>query len=142
MAKTGLQVNWDAVRFTPTGGTAIPIKRITNIAVGNRPENIRFKGDVAVHDQVIVNVNNAQSMTITSGDVATVMGLPINAVGVLTATHKDARGQSGGDIVYELDCFCGGGESSGAHAQFGTGTATFEGFSTDGVTSPLAFTLE
>lgn len=140
MAATGLQVNWDDVSFTPTSGSAIPITRVTNISVGNRAENIRFKADMANHDQVIVNVNNTQSVTITSGDVATLMGLPVNTTGVLTMTHKDARGQTGGDIIYELDCICGGSESSGAHAQFGTGTATFEGFSGDGVTNPLAFT--
>lgn len=142
MAATGLQVNWINVSFTPDGGAAIPIKRVTNISFGNRPENIKFKGDDARYDQVIVNVNNTQSASVASGDIATLMSLPVNTVGVLTATHVDARGATGGDIVYELDCICGGSEGGGAHAQFGTASATFEGFTGDGVTNPLAFTRE
>lgn len=140
MAATKLQVNWTDVSFTPTSGAAIPITRVTNIALSNRPENIRFKGDDARYDQVIVNVNSSQTATVTSGDVATLMGLPVNTTGVFAATHLDARGEAGGDILYELDCICSGAESSGAHAQFGSGTASFEGFSADGVTNPLAFT--
>lgn len=142
MAATGLQVNWDDVSFTPASGSPIAIKRITNVAISNRAENIRFKGDVARYDQVIVNVNNTQSVTITSGDTATLQSIPVNTVGVLAATHKDALGATGGDIVYELDCICGGSEAGGQHGGFSSGTATFEGFSGDGVTNPLAFTRE
>lgn len=140
MAATGLQVNWSNVAFTPAAGVALPIDRVTQVAVANRPENIRFKGDAATYDQVIVNVNNTPSVTVTSGNIGALLALPVNTTGTWTGTHLDARGETGGDIVYEMDCLCAGVETTGAHGAFGSGTATFEGFSSDGVTSPLAFT--
>ncbi|WP_165251173.1 hypothetical protein [Paludisphaera soli] len=135
MPATGLQVNWVDVAF---GTTAID--RVTNIAFGMNATNIGFKGDAAVYEQVVVNVDNSPTATVTSGNAGLLMGLPVNAAGVFTATHKDALGETGGDIVYEMDSILISVETSGAHAQFGSATGSLKGVSPDGVTNPLSFT--
>ena len=135
MAATGLQVNWKNVSFEGT-----VIDRVTNVSIATNPQNIKFKGDDARYAQVIVNVNNEPSISVTSGNVGVIMGLPLNGAGTVQATHKDARGQAGGDVVYSMDCIITDLSSSGAHAAFGTASALFEGVSADGITSPIAFT--
>ena len=58
-----------------------------------------------------------------------------------TATHKDAKLASGGDIVYTCaNAVAGGAQTSGSHAAFGTSTLTFKPYAPDGQTNPISFT--
>ena len=58
-----------------------------------------------------------------------------------SATHKDAKGATGGDILYVMaNAVAENVETSGSHAEFGYTTQQLLAFSSDGTTNPLSFT--
>jgi hypothetical protein len=134
-------MNWDAVGFTATGGSLIPITRVSSIKIdrGGNPEY--FKGDMAVYPQVAAVPDRMRSVTVTSGDLAKIVGLVQGAVGVLTFTLPDAINgvaATGGGVVYTLSpCIIATDSGDGTHAKFASGSVTFVGYVLDGTTDPL-----
>lgn len=135
MAATGLNLNWADVKF----GT-IPIPRVTGVQISDNAQNLPFSGDTDLYPSVIAHMGSNVTMTVATGDSAAVMGLPSGAVQVATATHKDALGATGGDIIYAMSSMVGQRSAGGQHAQFGAASVEFNGVSPDGVTNPLSFT--
>ena len=84
---------------------------------------------------------NKPTASITSGDIATLMGIASGTVASLTATHKDAAKAVGGDILYTLaNAVAENVTGNGPFSQYGSATITFRAFSNDGSTNPLSFT--
>lgn len=141
MAATGVQLNWTAVGFTPSGGSLTPITRVTNVDFTPGGSLIAFSGDNNRFPTVIANAMNAPRCTITTANIGLILGIAPGTVGTVGATHKDAIGGSNGDIVYVLsNAVVENTSGSGPHGQFGSGTISFQAFSSDGTTNPLAFT--
>lgn len=136
MAATNLQMNWDAV----THG-AVSIKRVQSVSFDMGGNNQGYAADVDQYNSVVVNTMNQPTATVVSGDPATLMGIAPGTDAAFSATHLDAKGATGGNIVYVLaNAVSNGGQTSGDHAAFGTATMTFMGYAPDGVTNPLSFT--
>lgn len=141
MAATGLQVNWTAASFTPSGGSLSACGSLISCNVSNGGSLIEFSGSNDRGPRVIVNDYNQPTIQLTTGDEAWVLGLSSGTVGAFTITHKDAKLGSNGDIVLVLSpCVVDVGGAQGEHRQFGRGTIAFRGQFSDGQTHPLSFT--
>jgi hypothetical protein len=136
MSATRAQINWASVTF---GSTAIT--RITAGGFGQGGKLIRFKGDTDVYSTVIANVTNEPSATFMTADVGTMMGIAPGTTNTLTATLNDAKGATGGAVVFAMiNAVFENADTKAQHAQFGTVTGTWQAFSSDGLTNPLSFT--
>jgi len=136
MAATKLQLNWTSVSWNST-----TITNVTHVAFSKGGEVQSFAGDTSVYPTVIANTMNRPRCTITSGDIAALMGFSAGTAATLNATHNDALKATGGAIVYVLsNAVLVNVDANGPFSQFGNATATFQAYSTDGTTNPLAFT--
>jgi hypothetical protein len=136
MAATKLQSNWTAVSF----GTA-PISRVTQVSFTQGGSLTTYAADGDHFPTVIVNTMSKPRATVTSGDAAALMAIAPGETGTFSATHKDAKGEVGGDILYVLaNAVAENAETSGSHGEFGTAKLSLMAYSSDGVTNPLSFT--
>jgi hypothetical protein len=136
MSATRAQINWASVTF---GSTAIT--RITTGGFGHGGKLLRFKGDTDMYSTVIANVTNEPSATFTTADVGTMMGIAPGTTNTLSATLNDAKGATGGAVVFTMiNAVFENADTTAQHAQFGTVTGTWQAFSSDGATNPLSFT--
>ena len=95
MSATALQLNWSSVEFAST-----PLTRVTAIMFDQGGELIEFAGDNDRYPVVIANPMNRPRCSITSADVATLMGIAPGTSGTITATQVDALEATGGSIVW------------------------------------------
>lgn len=136
MAATKLQANWTGVAHASQA-----ITKVTAVTFSQGGSLQQFAGDTDKYDTVIVNLMNKPTASITSGDIATLMGIAPGTTGILTATHKDAKLATSGDIVYSLaNAVAENATANGPFGNFGSATLTFRSFSNDGTTNPLSFT--
>lgn len=136
MSPTKAQINWASVTF---GSTAI--SRITTGGFGQGGKLLRFKGDTDMYSTVIANVNNEPHATFATADVGTMMGITPGTSNTLTATLNDAKGATGGAVVFTMiNAVFENADTTAQHGQFGSVTGTWQAFSSDGVTNPLSFT--
>lgn len=136
MAATKLQANWTAVSF----GSA-PITRVSHVSFTQGGTLSTYSGDGDHFPTVIANLMSKPRATVTSADAAAIMAISPGETASFSATHKDAKGEAGGDILYVLaNAVAENSETSGAHGQFGSATLSLLAFSSDGVTNPLSFT--
>jgi hypothetical protein len=134
MSATALQLNWSSVEFASTN-----ITRVTSVMFGQGGELIEFSGDNARYPQVIANNISRPKCLITSGDVATLMGIAPGTSGTITATQLDALGATGGAINWQLSTAVHENtDDTGQWGQFATATATFRSYASDGATNPLS----
>jgi hypothetical protein len=136
MSATKAQINWTAVEFN-----SIAITRVTNASIGQGGQLIKFKGDTDLYPTIIANVENEPHASITTADVGTMMGFTPGTAAMLTATLNDAKGATGGAVVFTLtNAVFENADTQAQHAQFGSVTGTWQCYSTDGATNPLSFT--
>lgn len=136
MSATALQLNWSNVEFAST-----QLQRVTSIMFDQGGELIEFAGDNDRYPVVIANPMNKPRCSITSADVATLMGIAPGTSGSIVATQVDALEATGGSIVWTLaNAVHENTQDTGAFGQFATATATFRAYSSDGTTNPLSFT--
>ncbi|MDR3621609.1 MAG: hypothetical protein P4L85_19820 [Paludisphaera borealis] len=136
MAATKLQANWTAVSFGST-----PISRVSQVSFTQGGSLAAYSADGDHFPTVVVNLMNKPRAAVTSADTAALMAIAPGTTASFSATHKDAKGETGGDILYVLaNAVAENAETSGAHGQFGSATLSLLAFSTDGTTNPLSFT--
>lgn len=136
MAATKLQANWTAVSFGTTS-----IHRVSQATFTQGGSLAAYSADGDRFPTVVVNTLSKPRATVTSGDAAALMAIAPGTEGTFSATHKDARGEVGGDILYVLsNAVAENAETSGSHGQFGSATLSLLAFSSDGITNPLSFT--
>jgi hypothetical protein len=136
MSATALQLNWNSVEFAST-----PLTRVTSITFDQGGELIEFAGDNDRYPVVIANPMNRPRCSITSADVATLMGITPGTSGTIAATQVDALQATGGSVVLTLaNAVHESTRDTGQFGQFATATASFRAYSSDGVTNPLSFT--
>jgi hypothetical protein len=71
--------------------------------------------------------------------VGTIMGIVPGTTNTLTATLSDAKGQVGGAVVFTMsNAVFENADTQAQHAQFGTVIGTWQAYSSDGTTNPLA----
>jgi hypothetical protein len=136
MAATKLQANWSAVALGTT-----TITRVSQVSFSQGGSLASYSADGDHYPTVVVNVMNKPRATVVSADTATLMGFAPGTTATLSATHKDAKRSTGGDILYVMaNAVVENVETSGSHGQFGSATMSLMAYSSDGTTSPLSFT--
>ena len=141
MAITKAQLNWTSVSFTPANGSLTSITRVTAAMFGQGGQLITFKGDTDAYPTIIAAPTTAPHCSITTADVGTMMGFTPGTGGAIAATLEDAKGATGGAVVFALaNAVFENADTQAQHAQFGTVTGTWQAYSTDGSTNPLSFT--
>jgi hypothetical protein len=141
MSATKAQLNWTSVSFTPTGGSATAITRVTAGTFGQGGQLVKFKGDTDLYPTVIAAPTTEPHASFTTADVGTMMGFAPGTTGALAATLNDAKGAVGGAVVFALaNAVFENADTSGRHGQFASVIGTWQAFSSDGVTNPLSFT--
>ncbi len=136
MSATKAQINWTGVEFAST-----VITRVTSAMFGQGSSLIKFKGDTDLYPTIIANVDNEPHASITTADVGTLMGITPGTTATLSATLNDAKGASGGAVVFALaNAVFENADTQGQHAHFATVTGTWRAYSSDGSTNPLSFT--
>ena len=136
MAATGLQANWDLVKFNN-----VQIKRVTQVQVSQGGSVDTFFGDFDHFPTVAVAFKSTPRVTLVSGDIAALNGFTVGQQATFTAKHLDAQAASGGAIVWTLaNATIENVDGSGSHGTFGSGNMSMIGVSSDGTTNPLSFT--
>ncbi len=136
MAATRLQANWTAVSLGTTS-----ITRVSQVTFSQGGSLASYSADGDHYPTVVVNLMNKPRASVTSADTATLMGIAPGTNASFSATHKDAAGATGGDILYVMaNAVCENVQTSGSHNEFGTATLQLVAFSSDGKTNPLSFT--
>ena len=136
MAATKLQSNWTAVSFGSTS-----ISRVTQVSFTQGGTLNAYAADGDHFPTVVVNTLSKPRASVTSGDAAAIMAISPGTTAAFSATHKDAKGEVGGDILYVLaNAVAENSETSGSHGEFGTATLSLMAYSSDGTTNPLSFT--
>lgn len=142
---TGLWKNTVNVGFTPTGGTRSVLNRITKSDIDGGIENVKFAGDGDAYNTFNGNVMQDPSVTFAGGNISGILASIAGAVGSLDWTWPDAQngiGVGSGAIHWVLsNAVVSAKSASNTHAAIATGSITFDAFSTDGTTNPLAFTI-
>lgn len=136
MAGTNRQLNWTDVSLGATALTGI-----TNISFDQGGKIQTLSADDDRFTTLAVQVMSQPTVKVDSVDPASIMGIASGAVGDFTATHKDAKGVTGGDILYVLaGAVAETATTAGAHQAFGTASLSLISVSNDGQTNPLSFT--
>jgi hypothetical protein len=136
MAASRAQINWASVEFGTT-----TITRISTGSFGYGGTLAKWKGDTDRFPTVIANVDNDPHASFTSGDVGIMMNFTPGQTGSLSAVMNDALGVTSGNVTFVLNpAVFENADGQDQHAQFGTATGTWQGYSTDGVTNPLVVT--
>ena len=140
---TKRNLNWTAVTFTPTAGSALTLTGVTQIQAPMGGEILKFEGDNDLYPSLKVSAGGDPKMVITTADQVDLVSLPIGTVGAFTATHRDAvNGTGAGVCVYAIaNAIVEDNTLGGSHKQFGMGQITIGGWSADGVTNPVAITV-
>lgn len=148
MAGTRRQFNWQAVSYTPAGGTLVAITGVTSIDVDPNGSVQKFSGDGDRFPTTIVSDFIDNLITITSGDLQAIRSLDPGTFGALAMLHKDAKKTANtaeaGDIAYAITsprAMIQNNPTGGQHKQFGSGRLLICMESPDGVTNPLASTV-
>jgi hypothetical protein len=136
MAATKLQRNWTGVAFA-----TLPVTKVTKVSISQGGKLLPFTGDADTYPDTIVSQGNEPSVSLDSGDIATLEGLGgPGSVGTFTATHNDAKLATGGAIVWTvINCVLENTDADGSAGEYGSGTTTFKAFSSDGTTNPVSF---
>jgi hypothetical protein len=136
MPASKLQANWSGVAHGST-----TISRVTQVSFSQGGSLTSFAADGDHYPTVVVNLMNKPKASITSADTATLMAIAPGTTASLTATHKDARGATGGDVLFVMaNAVVENIDTAGGHGQFGSSTMTLVAYSSDGITNPLSFT--
>lgn len=136
MAASKVQLNVTGVQFATTS-----ITRVTSFSPDTGGSLIKFKGDADIYPVIIACADIEPTCSITTADIGTIQGISPGANGTIVATMNDATGATGGAINWTLaNAVFRTHSPTQGHAQFGSTTAHFDLFSSDGITSPISFT--
>ncbi|MFO0892157.1 MAG: hypothetical protein U0790_23840 [Isosphaeraceae bacterium] len=136
MPPSRLQANWSAVSHGDD-----PISRVTRVTFSQGGSLASFAADGDRYPTVLVALMNRPRASVTSADPAALMAIAPGTAATFRATHNDAAGAAGGDILYVLaNAVVEAVEADGAHGQFGSATMSLLAYSADGSTNPLSFT--
>jgi hypothetical protein len=140
MAATKRQLNWKPVTFLPSGGSIVTFSGITQVQVDPGGTLLMFSGDNDRFPTLIVVPVENPSIVITGADYANFMAQSPGTVGTVSATHLDAIAATNGNIVFTMiNAVVENVPGGGSCGQFGEGTFSAKGFSSDGFTNPLVF---
>lgn len=149
MASVGRQINWSGVGFTPLGGSVSTVSTVQSVRINRRGQMVTGRGDANFFPVLkkVVASDPMCEITAQDGTLAASSAFQIGTTGSIAATHNDAKsgatsGTGSGALTYALsNAVLGDIGSGGQHLEIGEITLTFESYSNDGFTSPLALTV-
>lgn len=136
MSATNLQANWSPVTWNSTTFT-----KVQDCSFDWGGSLDAYSGDADRFDTVLVALMSRPIGSITSGNTNQLMALgpPGSVTSSLVAVHLDAKLAATFGVQYTLaNATFENARTNGPHASFGTATASFKSFSSDGTTSPLS----
>ncbi len=138
MSATKMQANWSPVAWNSNTFT-----KVDSVTFDDEGQIEEYAGDADQYATVMCALMNKVTASLKSSDPGNVMLLKadIGLSSSLTATHKDAKLAVGGDVAYTLaNAVLRKVATEGQHGKYGTATADFLAFSSDGTTNPLSLT--
>jgi hypothetical protein len=142
LTPSGRFKNWVSATFTPAGREAITILGVVSCTADRGTNKVKGSGDNDQYLSTIATDVAEPKITIQTNKPAALDFIDDGAEGVFTIIRCDAKNGAaagGGAMKYTLNpCTFDGGDQNGSYRQFGMGTATFLGWSADGVTDPFS----
>ena len=136
MAATKGQMNWEAVSWN-----SVTITRVDNVAISMGGNLLDYAGDTDIYPTIQALSAVKPTVSITTSDPATLLGLVPGLSFPLNATWKDVKGAAGGDVVFVIaGATFEGADATGAHGALGTAVASFKCVTADGITNPIGIT--
>ena len=138
MAATKAQANWGTVAWN-----SITFTKVDSMTFSVDGKIEEYAGDLDEYATLMVALMTSVHATLKSTDPGNIMMLKadIGTGASLTATHKDAKLDTSGDIAYTLaNAVLEKTDTEGSHAKYGTASASWRAFSSDGTTNPLTLT--
>jgi hypothetical protein len=140
---SSLYMNWTGVTVTPLGGSAMPLKEITDIDVDRSSEMKRWYADAAKFPLALSARNKTRKITIRGGAINLLSAIPedtpCTVVGILNDLNNGIT--TGALTITCINAIVASNPFKGKNNDFGTGDLTFEAFSTDGTTDPLTIAI-
>jgi hypothetical protein len=141
MAKTNVFMNYKSVTWIATGGSgaANPITEVTDIQEINAEGIEPWRADGSPFPTVMARGTADRGLTIFSGDVATMQGIPKATPLTIVAVLYDAVNGSGSGALTKTwtNAVVADRPSSGPSNKYAGGSISFMCFSPDGTTDPL-----
>lgn len=135
LTRTATFMNWVDVTWlnqNVTNAQATQIISVTNVKPKRKNKIESFFGDAAAGARVKAAVEQERGISITSGDVASLMAIPTGVPLTITATLLDPynKAQPGGGAIKItlVNAILADDDSSGENNRFANGTVTFESF--------------
>jgi hypothetical protein len=139
----GRFINTSAVKFTPAGGSAQTITKVTSINFDMGGQMISAKGDANLFAVHMARVGSVPTATIETEHMAMINTLD-GAKGAFEFVSEDADAgntAAGGAVKYAVaNAVITDATRRFPHAQYASGTLRVGCYSTDGSTSPIAVT--
>jgi hypothetical protein len=143
MAASGRQVNFSGVKFTPSGGSAVPIPNVTDISINPRGQVISGRGDNNIMPVLKKRISSDHQVTIATESISVLTTLSVGD-GAFEAILEDAKGGAttgnGALKVAGANGTIADTPIQARHGQFAAGSIAIEFASSDGTTSPLTWT--
>jgi hypothetical protein len=136
MAATNLQANW-----SPVSWNSVTFTKVQDCSFDWGGSLDAYSGDADRFDTVLTAFMTRPTGSITSGNTYQLMNLgpPGVATSSLIAVHLDAKLVASFGVQYTLaNATFENARSNGPHGTWGTATASFKSFSSDGTTAPLS----
>lgn len=135
--------NWSSVVVTPSGGGAITVPEVIDLAVDATSPSLRFEGDRDAFASLIRTPQKTRKVKITSSAInvlATILeDTPCTIVGVL---NDLGNGTGTGAITCTLtNAVRNAFRFSGKNNTVAAGSLEFEAYATDGQTDPLTISV-
>jgi hypothetical protein len=133
MSATKGQMNWASVAWN-----SVTMTRVNSVSIARGGGLLEYAGDTDIYDTIIVANAVKPTISVTTSDPAILLAMQPGVSSTFTATWKDVKGASGGDINFTISgAVFENTDAQGQHAQLGTATANWKVGTADGITDPI-----
>lgn len=141
MAANKRKLNVSAVGFTPSGGSLTSISHVQSVEHDDKGQVLGGRGDNYLFPTHKAAIGLDPSFTVNHQDHIAQASLAFGTKGAFTYKIMDAGGDSSGDVVVTVsNAIIANRTKSSAHQQWASLVLMIETYSSDGTTSPVAYT--
>jgi len=144
MAGSNRYINATAFSWAPLpSGVAINVDGVTQVAIDPGAKSVMFKGDGDTHASFKAVIENDPRISVRAANVLALLTIPQGVAGTVNflLNHAKTRAGSGAIAFTATNCMRVDNSISMPHGGFAEGATTFETYSTDGVTSPISYSV-
>jgi hypothetical protein len=138
MAKSNVFMNYKAVTWQQSGGSATPLTQVTDVTEMRSEEVLFWQADGNIFPTLAARASASRGVTISSGDVAGMQAIPVGVPLTIVAVLNDAVNKAGPGALTEtwVNAVVMDNPSSGPSNKFAGGTITLMCYSADGAADP------